>query len=125
MGHRLAGETGPRTSRDRGAEDLFEPDLPRDQRGDRAPTGHGRQPLPIGPGEDARPDGEGVGMNDEIERRLRQVTPRGAPPELRPQVLASVAVALNAVTLTPSRRPLRPARAVAAAVLASLALNYW
>ena len=30
-------------------------------------------------------------MNDDIERRLRQVTPRGAPPELRPRVLAAVA----------------------------------
>ena len=30
-------------------------------------------------------------MNDDIEGRLRQVTPRGAPPELRPRVLAALA----------------------------------
>jgi len=62
-------------------------------------------------------------MNDDIERRLRQVTPRGAPPELRPRVLAAVAGELNAATY--SRGTHHLALAVAAAVLASLALNYW
>jgi len=62
-------------------------------------------------------------MNDDIERRLRQVTPRGAPPELRPRVLAAVAGELNAAT--PSRRTHRLALAVAAAVLAGLAVNSW
>ena len=62
-------------------------------------------------------------MNDDIERRLRQVTPRGAPPELRSRVLAAVAGELHAVTH--SRRTHRPGLAVAAALLAGLALNYW
>ncbi len=62
-------------------------------------------------------------MNDDIERRLRQVTPQGAPPELRSRVLAAVAGELNAATR--SRRTYRPLLAVAAAVLAALALNYW
>jgi hypothetical protein len=62
-------------------------------------------------------------MSDDLELRLRQVTP-GAPPELRRRVLAAVAVELNSV-----RRPRRPLRrvlavAVAAAVLVSLAMNY-
>ena len=48
-------------------------------------------------------------MNDDIERRLRQVTPRGAPPELRPRVLAAVADQLRLATPLPSRRPFRPA----------------
>jgi hypothetical protein len=64
-------------------------------------------------------------MNDDMERRLRQVTPRGAPPELRPRVLAAVAAQLRAGNPPSSRRPLRPALAVAACLLASLALNYW
>jgi hypothetical protein len=65
-------------------------------------------------------------MNDDIERRLRQVTPRDAPPELRTRVLAAVAGQLQADTPLPSRRrPFRPAIAVAASLLASLALNYW
>jgi hypothetical protein len=65
-------------------------------------------------------------MNDDIERRLRQVTPRDASPELRPRVLAAVADQLQASTPLPSRRlRFRPAVAVAATLLASLALNYW
>ena len=62
-------------------------------------------------------------MSDDLERRLRQVTPPGAPPELRHRVLAAVADELNFTHR--SRRPLRRvlALAVAAAVLVSLALN--
>ena len=47
-------------------------------------------------------------MNDDIERRLRQVTTRGAPPELRPRVLAAVAEQLQPATPLPSRRSFRP-----------------
>jgi hypothetical protein len=63
-------------------------------------------------------------MSDDLERRLRQATPRGASPELRHRVLAAVGDELNSVS--PSRRPLRLALAVAvaAAVLVSLAMNY-
>ncbi len=60
-------------------------------------------------------------MSDEIEGRLRQVTPRGAPPELRPRVLAAVADAFDSVA--PPRRSRGPGLAVAAALLFSLALN--
>ena len=55
------------------------------------------------------PDGEGVGMNDDIERRLRQRHAPGAPPELRPRVLAAVADAAATRPLPPppvaARRP--------------------
>lgn len=63
-------------------------------------------------------------MSDDLERKLRQVTPRSAPPELRLRVLAAVADELNLVT--PSRRPPRLALAVAVAatVLVSLAMNF-
>jgi hypothetical protein len=64
-------------------------------------------------------------MNDDIERQLRQVIPRGAPSELRPRVLAAVAEQLQPVAPLPSRRSISPALAVAAALLASLALNFW
>jgi hypothetical protein len=64
-------------------------------------------------------------MNDNIERRLRQVTARGASPELRPRVLAAVAGQLRLATPLPSRGPLRLALAIAASLLAGLALNYW
>jgi hypothetical protein len=64
-------------------------------------------------------------MNDEIERRLHQMTPRGAPAELRLRVLAAVDEPLRPVTPLPSRRSFRPALAVAIGVLASLALNFW
>ena len=64
-------------------------------------------------------------MNDDIERRLRRVRPRGASPELRPRVLAAVAIQLGADAPQPSRLRRRPGLAVAAAVIASLALNYW
>ena len=64
-------------------------------------------------------------MNDDIERWLRRVPPRGAPPELRPRVLAAVAEQLRPVTPLPSRGSFRLALAAAAALLASLALNFW
>jgi hypothetical protein len=64
-------------------------------------------------------------MNDEIERRLHQMTPRGAPAELRRRVLAAVDEPLRPVTPLRSRRSFRPALAVAIGVLASLALNFW
>ncbi len=61
-------------------------------------------------------------MNDNnIERRLRQVTARGASPELRPRVLAAVADQLRTGRPLPSRGPLRPALAIAASLLAGLA----
>jgi hypothetical protein len=64
-------------------------------------------------------------MNDDIERMLRQVRPRAASPELRHRVLAAVAFELGADASLPSRLRRRPGLAVAAAVIASLALNYW
>jgi hypothetical protein len=64
-------------------------------------------------------------MNDDIESRLRQATLRGAPPELRPRILAAVAGELRSATPRPSRRQFRPAIAVAASLLTALALNYW
>jgi hypothetical protein len=62
---------------------------------------------------------------DDIERRLRQLTPRGAPPELRPRVLAAVAGQLHPAVRPSSRRSLHSAVALVAGVLASLALNVW
>jgi hypothetical protein len=66
-------------------------------------------------------------MNDDIERRLRRVTPRGAPPELRARVLDAVAAELRSAEPASSGRgrPLRLAIAIAAGVLASLWLNVW
>jgi hypothetical protein len=64
-------------------------------------------------------------MNDDIERRLRRVTPLGAPAELRSRVLAAVAGPLQAPAPLPSRWSFRPALFVAASLLASLALNFW
>jgi hypothetical protein len=64
-------------------------------------------------------------MNDDIERMLRQVRPRAASPELRHRVLGAVAIELGADAPLPSRLRRRPGLAVAAAVIASLALNYW
>jgi hypothetical protein len=64
-------------------------------------------------------------MNDDIERQLRQMSPQGAPRELRPRVLAAVATQLGAGAPLPARRRLRPGLAVTAAVIASFALNYW
>src|SRR4051794_15510191 len=64
-------------------------------------------------------------MNDDIERRLRQATPRGAPPELRARALAAVAAELPSAEPAYSGRPLRLAIATAASVLAGLWLNVW
>ncbi len=64
-------------------------------------------------------------MNDDIERRLRQVTPMGTPGELRSRVMAAVAESLQVRAPLPARRSFRPALAVAASLLASLALNFW
>jgi hypothetical protein len=60
-------------------------------------------------------------MNDDVEHLLRQVTPRGAPPELRGRVLAAVAEELDSTARSGWR--LRPSMAVAAAVMVSLAAN--
>ena len=64
-------------------------------------------------------------MNDEIERRLRRMSPRGAPPELRPRILAAVAAELGDPAPPSSRRRFRPALAASFAVIFGLALNYW
>ena len=64
-------------------------------------------------------------MNDDIERRLRQVTPLGAPGELRSRVLAAVAGPLQASAPLPARGSFRTVLVVAASLLASLALNFW
>jgi len=60
-------------------------------------------------------------MSDEIERLLRQPTPRDAPPELRARVLAAVANELHPAR--PRWRP-SPSLAAASAVLVALATNY-
>jgi hypothetical protein len=64
-------------------------------------------------------------MNDDIERRLSQSTPRGAPPELRARVLDAVAAELPSAEPASSGQPLRLAIAIAASVLAGLWLNVW
>ncbi len=64
-------------------------------------------------------------MNDEIERLLLQVTPPGAPPDLRARVLSAVGDELRLPAAARSRRRFRPGLAVAASLLASVALNYW
>jgi hypothetical protein len=64
-------------------------------------------------------------MNEDIERRLRQVRPRGAAPKLRSLVLTAVANELGAGAPLPSTWRIRPGFVVAAALFASLALNYW
>ncbi len=64
-------------------------------------------------------------MNDDIERRLRQASPRGAPPELRPRVRAAVAEQLQRAVPLPSPWSFLPAIVVAAGLLAGIALNYW
>ncbi len=75
-------------------------------------------------------------MSDDIERRLRRVSPRGAPPALRSRVLAAVAAELPAAAGPPAasprhltRRPgfprLHPMLATAAALLAAYMLNLW
>jgi hypothetical protein len=62
-------------------------------------------------------------MSDDVERFLQEVTPRGAGPELRGQVLDAVGGEL-------AKRPAgrwerRTARAVAASVLITVVLNVW
>ena len=64
-------------------------------------------------------------MNNDIERRLRRVSPLGAPAELRGRVLSAVADELRRGTPLPSRRSFRPALMTAAAVVASVAINLW
>jgi hypothetical protein len=61
-------------------------------------------------------------MNDDIEKLLSGLTPRGAGPELRPRVLAAVAEQLQAA---PSPWLRRSALAVAASLLVGIALNVW
>jgi hypothetical protein len=60
-------------------------------------------------------------MNDDIEQLLDRLTPRGARPELRPQVLAAVAGRLQ--TDRESRRFRWSALAVAASIVLGVALN--
>jgi hypothetical protein len=62
-------------------------------------------------------------MNDEIEQLLSRLTPRGARPELRPQVLDAVASQLRAEPASPWLR--WSALAVAASLLAGIGLNVW
>jgi len=64
-------------------------------------------------------------MNQDIERLLDELTPRGPAPELRDRVLAAVGDVLAEVS-TPARRRFRfrPGLGVAAALLASLLLNH-
>jgi hypothetical protein len=60
-------------------------------------------------------------MNDDIEKLLSGLSPRGAATELRPRVLAAVADELQAVPPSPWLRP--AALAVAASLLVGIALN--
>ncbi len=64
-------------------------------------------------------------MNQDIERLLDELTPRGPAPELRARVLDAVANVL-ADAPTPTRRRFRvgPGMGVAAALLAGLMMNY-
>ena len=64
-------------------------------------------------------------MNQDIERLLDELTPRGPAPELRTRVLDAVAKVL-ADAPTPTRRRFRvgPGMGVAAALLAGLMMNY-
>ena len=62
-------------------------------------------------------------MNDDAERLLQEVTPRGARAELRGQVLDAVGAEL--ATRPAGRFQRRAARAVAASVLISVVLNVW
>jgi hypothetical protein len=64
-------------------------------------------------------------MDNDIERLLKDISPLGAPPELRPRVLAAVADELRCAPPLPSRRSYRPALLTAAALVASVALNLW
>jgi hypothetical protein len=62
-------------------------------------------------------------MNDDIERLLSRLTPRGAGPPLRPRVLAAVAGELQAAKPSPWLR--RAALGVAASLLVGIALNVY
>jgi hypothetical protein len=64
-------------------------------------------------------------MNQDIERLLDELTPRGPAPELRVRVLTAVGEAL-AEAPAPARRRFRfrPGLGVAAALMASLLVNY-
>jgi len=63
-------------------------------------------------------------MSDDVERLLSEITPRGAPPELRPRILEAVAEDLNAARRPRASRSVLALAAVAAALVLSLALNY-
>ena len=62
-------------------------------------------------------------MENEMERILRQVTPRGIRPDLRPRVLDALAGQLQTEPASPWLR--RSALAVAASILVGIALNVW
>jgi len=64
-------------------------------------------------------------MSDEIERLLGQVTPPGAPSELRARVLVAVAAELRLGPKVQSRPGFRPGLTAAASLLAAVALHYW
>jgi hypothetical protein len=64
-------------------------------------------------------------MSDEVEGLLRQVTVRGAPPELRARILGKVEEQLHRTAGRRSRGRMRPALAAAASLLGAIALNYW
>jgi hypothetical protein len=72
-------------------------------------------------------------MNDDVERLLGQLTPRGAPTALRARVLDAVAEHLSDAPATPERPDAAfrfrwdrwPAVVVAASVLLALGLNLW
>jgi hypothetical protein len=62
-------------------------------------------------------------VNEDLEGVLGRLTPRGAPPGLRPQVLAAVEDRLQAPAVSPRTR--RWALAAAALLLVSVGLNVW
>ncbi len=62
-------------------------------------------------------------MNEDIEKLLSGLAPRGAGPELRERVLAVVAGQLPAAAPSPWLR--RSALAVATSLLVGIALNVW
>ncbi|WP_337177165.1 hypothetical protein [Paludisphaera sp.] len=62
-------------------------------------------------------------MNDDVERRLAALTPRGAPPGLRARILAAVEAELARPLPTRPRRRFPVGLATAAALLLSVGLN--
>lgn len=67
-------------------------------------------------------------MNDDVERILSNLTPRGAPPDLRGRVLRAVAAELAVNRRAPpllTRLDVRAALAVAAALFLGVLLNIW